>query len=277
MLRTALVALLVGAVLSGCGIRIMKYEFEDDRVVAEKFASVRVRTHSGDVTIRSQQGLTETKIHRRVEHKKNNKPETLFHRVEGDALVLEDCGDDCTVNYDVLVPSADVSVLGDVASGNVRIEGVARVEYKTGSGSIVVRDVKGDVRVIARSGDFDGARIDGTVTAHADSGNMRLDELKGKVTADSSSGDIIGFELDNDVFADAKSGNVKLTFVSPRGVQASTGSGDITVQIPGGPFKVTGDTNSGERRIDVPTSATAQHELKLNTASGNVRVLTRAG
>lgn len=270
-------ALLVGAVLSlsACGIRIMKYEFEDDKVVAEKFTSVRVRTYSGNVSIRSQDGLAETKIHRVVEHKKDRKPEGESHRIEGDALVLGDCGNDCTVNYEVVVPSPDIAVIGDVSSGDARIEGVAKVEYKSRSGNIVVRDVKGDVRAYASSGDIDGTRIDGAVTAHADSGNIRLHEVKGKVLADSSSGDITGVEVDNDVIADAKSGNINLTLVSARTVQGSASSGDVIVRVPGGPFKVTGDTSSGDRKIEVATDPTAQHELKLSTGSGNVHVIGR--
>ena len=102
MMRTALVALLAGAVLTvltGCGIRIMKYEFQDDHVVAEKFTSVRVRTGSGEVSIRYQQGLTETKIHRKVEHLKDNRPSGVSHRVEGTSLSLDECGNNCSIDY----------------------------------------------------------------------------------------------------------------------------------------------------------------------------------
>lgn len=278
MMRTALVALVAGAVLTvstGCGIRIMKYEFSDDHVVAEKFTSVKVRSDddSGDVTIRYQQGLAETKIHRKVEHNRDNKPSGVAHRVEGNTLVLDGCGRDCEINYEVLVPSAGISVVGDIGSGDVVFEGLAAVEFKTGSGRITARDITGDVKVKAGSGDFEGTRIGGTVTADLSSGDIELDAVKGKVLAVANSGDIRGTALDNEVIANADSGRIELTLSSPRSVKANTASGDVTVRVPGGPFKLVGGLNDGDRRVQVPTDPNAVLELNLNVGSGDVQVL----
>lgn len=294
MMRTALVALLVGAVLTACGIRIVKYEFQDDHVVAEKFTSVRVRTNSGDVTIRHVQGLSETKIHRRVEHEKDNRPTGISHQIEGSALVLNDCGRDCSVNYELQVPSADITVEGvDVGSGDTVIEGVAAVDYKvgsgkfeargiagnvqvhSGSGDIEVRDVGGDVKANTGSGHLEASRIKGSVTADLGSGNIRLDQLQGKVLVNTGSGNINGTSLDGDVTAGADSGNVELTFASPRTARVDSGSGNIVVRVPGagGPYKVTAESRSGDQRIDVPTDPAAKYELKLVAGSGNVNVL----
>lgn len=273
MLRTALVTLLVGAVLSGCGIRIMKYEFQDDNVVAEDVTSVRVRNGSGDVSIRYVSGLPETKVHRRIEHRKDRKPEGATHRVEGGStLVLDGCGDDCHVDYVVQVPDNKITVQGDTGSGDAVIEGIAAVDYKTGSGRIVVRDIAGDVRAVLASGDFEAARIDGSLIAQTHSGRIRLDQIKGKATVIADAGDITGTGIGNDLTANAASGDITLTFVSERTVRADTGSGDVIVRIPGGPFKVSGETGSGDRRIDVPTDPAAKNELRVSTGSGDVQV-----
>lgn len=278
MMRTALVALVAGAVLTvstACGgIRIMMYEFSDDHVVAEKFTSVKVRSDNdaGDVTIRFQQGLNETKIHRKVEHEKNNKPSGVAHRVEGNTLVLDGCGRDCEINYEVLVPFADISVVGDIGSGDAIFEGLAAVEFKTGSGRITTRDIAGDVKVKAGSGDFEGTRIGGTLTADVSSGRIELDAVKGKVLAVTNSGDIRGTALDNEVIANADSGSIELTLSSPRSVKANSGSGDVTVRVPGGPFKLVGANHDGDRRVQVPTDPNAVLELNLNADSGNVQV-----
>lgn len=294
MLRTALVAVLMGALLSGCGIRIMKYEFSDDHTVAEKFTSVRVRTGSGNVAIRHVEGLSETKIHRRVEHEKNNRPTGVAHRVEGSALVLNDCGNDCTVNYEIQVPSADITVEGlDVGSGDSVFEGLAAIDYKvgsgkvearnikgnvqvtSGSGNVDVRDVTGDVRANVSSGRFEASRVKGSVTADLGSGNIVLDQLQGKVMVNTSSGNINGTAIDNDVTADADSGNVELNFVSARTVRVVSSSGNITVRVPGsaGPYRVNAESGSGDRKVDVPTDPAAKYELKLTADSGNVKVL----
>lgn len=294
MLRTALVAVLMGALLSGCGIRIMKYEFADDNVVADKFTSVRVRAGSGDVAIRYVQGLTETKIHRRVEHAKDNKPTGVAHRIEGSTLVLDDCGNNCSINYEIQVPSADITVQSlDSGSGNAVFEGLAAIDYKVGSGNVTahtiagnvqvssgsgdidVRDINGDVKAGTGSGKFEAFRVKGSVTADLGSGNITLDQVSGKVLVNTGSGNITGNGIDNDVTADADSGDVELTFVSARTARVTSGSGDITLRVPGsaGPYKVTGESGSGDRRISVPTDPAARYELKLDADSGNVKVL----
>jgi len=274
MLRTALVAVLMGALLSGCGIRIVKYEFSDDQTVAEKFTSVRVRTGFERVSIRYVPGLSETKIHRTVQHAKNNKPSGVSHRVEGGSLVLDDCGDHCSVEYQVQVPSADIAVVGeDVGSGDATIEGVASVDYHNGSGRIVVRDIAGDVRVDSGSGDFDATGVRGSVTAVLGSGRIRLDQIKGKALVHTGSGDITGTRLDNDVTAEGGSGDVALTFTSPRSVRVDTSSGDVTVRVPGGPYKVDVTSGSGDRTVAVPTDPAAPTAVHVSTGSGQIKVL----
>lgn len=271
-------ALVVGAVLAvtaGCGIRIMKYEFSDDHVVADKFTSVKVRSDqdSGDVSIRFQEGLGETKIHRRVEHNKNNKPSGIAHRVEGSTLVLDGCGDECEINYEVLVPTAGITVVGDIGSGDVTVEGLASVDFRSGSGRVITRDVAGDVKVKTGSGDFQAVRIGGAVTADMGSGRIQLDAIKGKALLVTGSGDIDATAMENEVVANADSGRVRLTLAAAKSVRVVTGSGDITVQAPGGPFKVVGSSGSGERSIHVPTDPAASLELNLNAGSGDIQVL----
>ncbi|WP_143466549.1 DUF4097 family beta strand repeat-containing protein [Lentzea kentuckyensis] len=276
MMRTALVALVVGAVLtvlSSCGIRIMKYEFEDDHVVPEKFTSVRALTGSGDVSIRYQQGLTETRIHRKVEHGRDNKPTGVSHRVEGTTLVLDTCGNDCEINYQIVVPNADIAVVGEVGSGDVNFDGVASVDFLTGSGRVNVRDISGDVKVKTGSGDFTATRVGGTVTGDLGSGRIELDAIKGKTLAHTSSGDIEGTALENQVVADTGSGRIDLRLSAAKSVQVDTGSGDITLRLPGGPYKVSGTSDNENRTINVPTDPNASLELKLTSGSGEVRVV----
>ncbi|MEU0877634.1 DUF4097 family beta strand repeat-containing protein [Lentzea sp. NPDC005914] len=294
MLRTALVAVLMGALLSGCGIRIMKYEFTDDHTVAEKFTSVQVRTGSGDVAIRYVPGSNETKIHRTVEHAKDNKPSGVSHRIEGSALVLGDCGNNCSINYEVQVPWADITIAGpDVGSGNAVFEGLAAVDYhigsgkfeardiagnvqvSSGSGDISVRDISGDVKGHGGSGKFEAFRVKGSVTTDLGSGNITMDQVQGKVLVTTGSGRINGTALDNDVTANADSGDVELTFASAHTARVNTGSGDITLRVPGsgGPYKVTGDLGNDNRKIDVPTDPAAKFELRLSADSGDVKVL----
>ncbi|SDF57518.1 Putative adhesin [Lentzea fradiae] len=270
-----LVALVAGTVLTtltGCGIRIVKHESFDEYVVGEKFTSVRARSDSGDVTIRYQQGLTETKLRRKAEYTKDTKPTGPTHRVEGTSLVLDSCGDDCDANYEVFVPSPDITVVGNVGSGDVTIEGLASVDFETGSGEIVLLDIAGDVKANSGSGDLRATRIGGTLTADLGSGRIELNTVGGKVFALTRSGRVEGTALSGDVVADASSGRVELTLAEPRSVRVNAGSGDVTVRVPGGPYKITGTSGSGDREIHVPTDPAAALELNLTTGSGEVRV-----
>ncbi|WP_285637054.1 DUF4097 family beta strand repeat-containing protein [Lentzea sp. NBRC 102530] len=277
MMRTALVALVVGAVLAvatGCGgIRIVKYEFSDDTVVAEEVTEVRVENGSGDVSIRYQSGLSETKVHRRVLHRKNQKPEGATHRVEGGStLVLAECGSGCDVDYDVLVPDDKIVVKGKAGSGDTTVEGLASVDLVVSSGGLTVRDIKGDVKAKVNSGELRATRVGGSLVADADSGEIMLDTIKGKMMVVAHSGDIVGTGLDNEITAVADSGNVSLTLASEQSVRADVSSGDITVRVPGGPYKLLGHSENGDRTIAVPTDPAGKSELKLTTASGDVRV-----
>lgn len=274
-MRTALVALVAGTfltTLTGCGIRIVKHESLDDYVITERFTSVRARSDSGDVTVRYQQGLTETTLRRKAEHTKTTKPNGPTHRLEGSSLVLDSCGDDCDANYEVLVPSPEITVVGNIGSGDVRVEGLVSVDFETGSGEIDLLDIAGDVKAKSGSGHLRATRVGGALTADMGSGRIELNAVNGKVLALTGSGRIEATALSGDVVADASSGRVEVTMAEPRSVRVNSGSGDVTVRVPGGPYKVTGTSGSSEREIHVATDPAAALELNITTGSGEVRV-----
>src|SRR5258708_783476 len=88
----------VGAlVLSGCGISLTHHEYQDEKAIGPRITSVRVENTSG---LKIHIGNTTT-VHRTVRYAENDPGKNTF-RVDGDALVLQDCEhDDCDVMYDV--------------------------------------------------------------------------------------------------------------------------------------------------------------------------------
>lgn len=262
----------LGITLSACGIRFVQHEFEDDHSLKDKVASVRIQSGSGSVTVRHSEGATETTIHRRVQHQRDAKPEGVSHRMEGSVLVLRDCGNNCTVDYEVAVPDKTTKVVGQLGSGDVTIEGVASVELSAGSGHVTARDITGNVRLDAGSGDFTAERIAGEVSASVSSGQLKVTDVKGKATLKNSSGDIVGEGLESDVIADASSGSVTLKLTAQKAVRAEASSGDINITVPGGPYKVTADSGSGDKTVKVPTDPSAPTELNLHTGSGDIIV-----
>ncbi|HEX5493779.1 MAG TPA: DUF4097 family beta strand repeat-containing protein [Mycobacteriales bacterium] len=145
----------------------------------------------------------------------------------------------CSSDYLVTVP-ADVAVHAHTSSGTVTVDGVGGgLDLSTSSGDIRVRGGRG--ALLARTG----------------SGSI-------EVTGSAS----------QDVSAHTGSGDAALTFdQSPRRVDAQTGSGDVDVAVPGRDrYRVTGDTGSGDRSINVIQDPDANRSIRADTGSGDVTV-----
>ncbi|MCE6995628.1 DUF4097 domain-containing protein [Saccharothrix sp. S26] len=248
------VVVVAALALTSC-VRLVQNGFDDSHTVSEQVTEVRLRNGSGNVVVRGEEGATATEIRRRVEYPKDvDKPGGVSHRVEGSTLVLDGCGSRCSVDYEVTVPSKDVRITGENSSGDVRIEGVAGVEVEIGSGDATFRDVAGVVRVDNSSGDLEVAGVGGEFTGKVGSGTTRLSDMRGPVTVDSSSGDV----------------TVRLAAVNS--VRADAGSGNVTVDVPQGAFKVDVDAGSGEKDIKVEDDPNAAAVLTLRSGSGDVTV-----
>ncbi|HEY3465008.1 MAG TPA: DUF4097 family beta strand repeat-containing protein [Amycolatopsis sp.] len=225
-------------------------DFENTNTLSETIRSVKLEGDSGSVKIRT--GSGPSSVHQKVDYHWRSKPGDTFYRVEGDQLVLGDCGNNCSVDFDVVVP-AGVPVTGQVDSGGLDIAGVASVDVRADSGHARVEDVPGLVKLRLESGGID-LRDVGEVQLHADSGSIKGNDVRGPVDVTSSSGSV-DFSL-------TQANNVKI----------KADSGSVEVAVPGGPYRVIGDSDSGHRDIDVPTDGSAPHTLDLTTESGSVTV-----
>ncbi|MEU4739092.1 DUF4097 family beta strand repeat-containing protein [Actinosynnema sp. NPDC023658] len=248
------VAVAAALALTSC-VRLVENGFDDKHSVTDQVTEVRLQNGSGNVIVRSRSDATETEVRRRVQYPKDSdKPGGVSHRMEGSTLVLDGCGNRCTVNYEVTVPSKDVRITGENSSGDVRLEGLASVDIEVGSGDAVVRDVSGAVRVDNSSGDLEVVGVGGDFTGRVGSGGTRLSDMRGAVTIDSDSGDV----------------DVKIAAVNS--VHADAGSGSLTVAVPEGAYKVDVDAGSGDKDIKVKSDPSATAELVLRSGSGDVTV-----
>ncbi|KFZ83721.1 hypothetical protein ED92_07405 [Amycolatopsis sp. MJM2582] len=217
--------------------------------VAQPIRSVRIDNEEGRVKVHAGEGPV--RIHQQFEYR-GGKPGDAF-RVEGDTLVLADCGSSCEVAYDVVVP-AGIPVSGKLDSGALDIAGASTVDVTVDSGRVEVRDVPGTVKVRSEAGRVDLANIGQAVTVQAASGAIKGERLGG------------------DVEARTDSGRIELELLKSADVTARTDSGSVEVTVPSGEYNVTGGTGSGHRDIEVNQSGSAQHKLDLNTDSGSVTV-----
>ena len=252
------VAVAATLALTSC-VRLVENGFDDKHAVSDQVTDVRLQNGSGNVIVRGKEGATETEVRRRVEYPKDaDKPSGVSHRMEGSTLVLDGCGNRCTVNYEVTVPSKDVRITGENSSGDVRLEGVASVDIGIGSGDATVRGVSGVVRIDNNSGELEVADVGGEFTGKVGSGAARLSNMRGAVTVDSNSGDV----------------TVQIAAVNS--VRVDAGSGSVTVDVPQGAYKINVDADSGDKDIKVKDDPNAAAELVLRAGSGDVTVRTAA-
>lgn len=254
------VGVVVAAVLAltSC-VRLVQNGFDDRHTLSDQVTEVRIQNGSGNVTVRGGDGAAGTEIRRRVTYPKGrDKPGDVSHRLEGSTLVLDGCGSQCTVDYEVVLPSEDVRITGENSSGDVHLERVASVDLHVGSGDATFRNVAGAVRVDNSSGDVDAVAVGGDFNGRVGSGNTRLAEMRGAVTVESSSGD------------------VDLATAAVKSVRADAGSGNVTVTVPPGSYRVDADTGSGETDIAVGNDPNGAAELYLRSGSGDVTVRAAA-
>jgi hypothetical protein len=220
-----------GLLLSGCDWGdIDATTVNDQETLDRSISEVRFANDSGDVKITVGDHL---EVRRRVGYH-DTKPGKTY-RVDGDALVLEECEErDCWVDYDVTVPEG-TKVSGHVDSAKVELVGVASANVEAESGDVTVRDVAGEVNATAESGNVDLSGIGGAVVAGAESGN------------------------------------VTVHLESAANVTASASSGNVEVVVPSGKYQVKASADSGDVTNDLGNS-TSGPTLDLRTDSGNVTI-----
>ena len=256
--------------LSSC-VRIAQETSSDDYTVNDGISSVQIDNDGGDVKVRSVEGAGATTIKRTLRYgKAASKPNGPTHQVSGSVLTLNGCGNGCEASYEVAVPSKDTTVKGEVGSGDLEVQDLASVDVNVGSGNATLRGITGAVRVETGSGDLRGDGITGDVTAKVGSGNAILSGVTGLVTVVNSSGDIRAEKVDGDVDAEASSGNVVVELAKQHNVKATSSSGDVTVTVPTGGYRVVAESNSGDKKVGVQNDASSRFELNLTAKSGDL-------
>ncbi|TDB71712.1 DUF4097 family beta strand repeat-containing protein [Micromonospora sp. KC723] len=234
---------------AGCDTLAFR-ELEFDQTEAVRIGTVTVRPGSGDVVVRATGKATEVRI-RRVLRYHGDQPGRTYE-IRGDELVLDArCGPHCSVSYEVTAPEG-VTVRGETGSGDVTLTKVGTVDFVLGSGTIRITSATGPVR------------------AETGSGNIAVTDVASPTRLRASSGDIAGDRLGGEVDAETGSGDVTLDLDRPASARAHASSGDVTLAVPAGRYRVQSSTGSGEADLGVRHDPGASLLLDLSTGSGNV-------
>lgn len=240
--------------LAGCdNLSFRRLDYDDTEAV--KITSIRVLPGSGDVVVRGTGPASEARIKRVVRYQ-GGEP-TARYEIKGSELVLDtDCGDRCSVSYEVTVP-AGVAVQGESGSGDVELSRVGTVDLRLGSGDMRLAGATGTVGLETGSGDIEVSEASAAVRLRTGSGDIAARRLGGAVDAESGSGDVT-VELDK-----------------PASARANANSGDVTMVVPAGSYRVRSNTGSGDRRITVADDPNASILLDGSTGSGDVTISQR--
>jgi hypothetical protein len=223
--------------------------FSTDTTLTTAIRSVKLEGDSGSVKLRT--GTGASTVRQEINYHWRGKPGDAFH-VDGDQLVLADCGNNCSADFEVVVP-AGIPVTGKLDSGSLDIAGVSSVDVQSDSGHVKVENVSGAVNLRHDSGSID-LRDVGAVTLHSDSGSIEGRNVRGPVDVTSSSG------------------HIDFALAQPNDVKVRSDSGSVELTVPGGPYRVQGNSDSGHRSFEVPTDGSAAHTIDVTTDSGSVTV-----
>ncbi|OXM70119.1 MULTISPECIES: DUF4097 family beta strand repeat-containing protein [Amycolatopsis] len=210
----------IALIVAGVGIALnwdwwrISERAELTSTVTQPISAVHVDNNSGDVRIRIEDTAT-TSVNQ-VLHYDGDQPGQAF-RLAGAQLVLDGCGNDCTVDYEVVVPRG-TTVTGEVRSGDFTVYGAASVDLAASSGDIRVQDITGPVTTRTKSGSIDvGLATAQNVHAEAQSGDIRVvvPADRYRVAGETKSGD--------------RSINVVQDPAAPHLLDVRTSSGDATV------------------------------------------------
>ncbi|MEV4252012.1 DUF4097 family beta strand repeat-containing protein [Spirillospora sp. NPDC049652] len=109
-----------------------------------------------------------------------------------------------------------------------------------------------------------------------DTGHIKVTGVNAQITARTNTGSITGTALrppsSARISARADTGSIRLTLATaPAGITANANTGQIRIAVPGKQqYAVNVDTNTGSKKVDVPTAPNASHTIKAHTDTGDV-------
>ncbi|MGO1973791.1 MAG: DUF4097 family beta strand repeat-containing protein [Propionibacteriaceae bacterium] len=267
--RLRLAAILSAAALavtaSSCGI--LRTTSTDEATLDETVNSIQFDLDSSSVTVTTGE---ETKVSRTIRHAGELPGAT--HSVTDGVLTLDHCEQTgCEIDYAVVV-GPDTKVQGTTGSGEISITGVAAAVTEADSGATHLADLASTAEARTGSGDVTLERIGGGTTVHVDSGAVQVAGVGAGLEVESSSGDITASSISGDVLATSSSGAIDVSLALPANLRATAKSGDVTVTVPKGPYRVNAEADSGDVTDDLSSDDSAEFAVEARTDSGNIHL-----
>jgi DUF4097 and DUF4098 domain-containing protein YvlB len=228
---------------------------DDTHKVDDKITTVQLAADHSDITIKvSDDDTTTVQEQRKYWFFKHGDA----YSVKDGVLKLDgDCGWQCSADFEVTVPRG-TKVTGENGSGDLELTGVAGVDAKSRSGQVELREINGDVNLDVTSGDVSVSDLTGKLDVKANSGDIEAAGLKG-----------------GPVNVETSSGDMELQLAEANDVHAKGTSGDIEITAPGGDYKVSTESRTGDVENSLGNSSDASHNLIATTTSGDIELHAR--
>ena len=228
---------------------------DDTHKVDDKITTVQLAAGHSDITINvSDDDTTTVQEQRKYWFFKHGDA----YSVKDGVLKLDgDCGWQCNADFEVTVPRG-TKITGENGSGDLELSGVAGVDVKSRSGEVTLREINGDVNLDLTSGDVSVSDLTGKLDVKANSGDIEAAGLKG-----------------GPVDVETSSGDIELQLAEANDVRVKGTSGDIEITAPGGDYKVSTESRTGDVENSLGNSADGSHSLTATTTSGDIELHAR--
>lgn len=202
----------------------------------------------------------------------------------------------CSVDYEIRIPSgSSVHVAG--GTGQIAVEGVGgNTEIENITGDVTLNETS-DVTARTTTGNIDISNAEGTVDLSTTTGDVTVAGAGDSLNITATTGQINAADFDTpeidvatttgdqtlsvgtgSVTSEASTGNVNVVADDAFGgltVGTTTGDVEVLVAEDVGPFRVDGDSSTGDREIDVAIDPDAGTQLDVTTTTGDVRLSTQ--
>jgi DUF4097 and DUF4098 domain-containing protein YvlB len=194
-----------------------------------------------------------------------------------------------SVNFEIAAPPG-TRLDANTGSGSVQVSGLeGGVGVDTGSGSVVLRDLRGDVDAHTGSGSIEARSIEGSLVVDTGSGRVTITDVTGDSKAHTGSGGIDVYGARGTGRFDTGSGSIEYEGSPVGECRFETGSGSITLRLPAD-LDARVDLHTGSGSIDVSYPVDGQRSrsdvqgtigsgdettIYAHTGTGSIQLISR--
>lgn len=231
---------------AGLGERTFEVGSSPDLSVDTFAGSVTVRTGSpGEIRVVATKRAPRSSDLERIEVEMVEQGDGLEVRARNPRRVSN-----ASVKFEITAP-AGTRLDAHTGAGSMDVSGLqGGVRVDTGSGSVTLRDLKGDVDAHTGSGSIEARNVEGRLTLDTGSGRVTITDVNGEAKVHTGSGGIDVYNARGTGGFDTGSGGIEYEGSCQGECRFKTGSGSITLRLPAD-LDARVDLHTGSGSIDV--------------------------